>query len=80
MLASTPDGISLRWYRGRPVGRLLVAQWIDLGDGTSPTFRVLAEGGGGTFTAEADGPVYLKVNESPGDLADNAGEFRVVLE
>ena len=80
ILASTADGISLRWYRGRPVGRLLVAQWIDPGDGASPTFRVLAEGGGGTFTAAADGPVYLKVNEAPGDLADNAGEFRVVLE
>jgi len=79
-LQATPDGITLRWDRGRPIGRLLVAQWIDRDDGTSPTFRVLAEGGGGTFTAVADGPVYLKVNEAPGDLADNAGEFRVSLE
>jgi hypothetical protein len=79
-LQATPDGISLRWVRGRPVGRLLVAQWVDLADGTSPTFHVLAEGAGGTFTAAADGPLYMKVNESPGDLADNAGEFRVTLE
>jgi len=79
-LESTPDGITLRWYRGRPIGRLLVAQWIDREDGTSPTFQVLAEGASGTFTAAADGPVYLKANEAPGDLADNMGEFRVVLE
>jgi len=79
-LESTPDGITLRWYRGRPVGRLLVAQWVDRGDDESPTFRVLAEGTRGTFTAAADGPVYLKVNEGPGGLADNAGEFRVMLE
>ena len=80
ILESTPDGITLRWDRGRPIGRLLVAQWIDPGDGSSPAFRVLAEGAGGTFTAAADGPVYLKVNEAPGDLADNEGEFHVVLE
>lgn len=79
-LQATPDGISLRWYGGRPIGRLLVAQWIDRDDGPSPTFRVLAEGASGTFSAAADGPVYLKVNEAPGDLADNTGEFRVVLE
>lgn len=79
-LESTPDGITLRWYRGRPIGRLLMAQWVDHDDATSPTFHVLAEGASGTFTAAADGPVYLKVNEAPGDLADNTGEFRVVLE
>jgi hypothetical protein len=79
-LQATPDGITLRWYRGRPTGRLLVAQWIERDDGASPAFRVLAEGGGGTFTAAADGPLYMKINESPGELADNTGEFRVVLE
>lgn len=79
-LESTPDGITLRWYRGRPAGRLLVAQWLDRDDGTSPTFCVLADGSAGDFTALTDGPVFLKVNEGPGDLADNAGEFRVTLE
>ena len=79
-LQSTPDGVSLRWYRGRPVGRLLLAQWIEPGDGTAAAFRVLADGGGGTFTAEVDGTVYLKANEGPGDLADNTGEFRVAVE
>ena len=77
---AAPEGITLRWYRGRPVGRLLVAQWVEPDDGTPPSFRVLAEGAGGTFTAAVGGPVYLKVNESAGDLADNAGAFGVTIE
>lgn len=78
-LESAPDGITLHWYRGRPVGRLLVAQWIEPEDGTQPAFQVLAEGVSGTITAATAGPLYLKINESPGDLADNSGEFTVEL-
>lgn len=79
-LESPPDGISLAWYRGRPVGRLLVAQWVEPDDGTRPAFAVLAEGAAGTFTAATDGPLYWKVNEGPGALADNSGAFAVTLE
>jgi hypothetical protein len=79
-LESTADGISLRWYRGRPVGTLLAAQWIDPpNDSASGRFDVLATGGMGTVTAVADGPLYFKINESPGDLADNAGSLQITL-
>jgi hypothetical protein len=79
-LESEPDGISLRWYRGRPVGRLLAAQWVEEPPGGGrPRFVVLGEGARTTLTAAVDGPLYLKLNESPGDLADNAGTFRVTL-
>lgn len=79
-LQSAPDGITLRWYRGRPIGRLLVAQWVEPDDGGSPSFRILAEGSSGTITAAATGPLYLKLSESPGEIADNSGEFTVTLE
>jgi hypothetical protein len=80
-LESEADGISLRWYRGRPVGRLLAAQWVEEPPGGGrPRFVVLGEGARTTLTAAVDGPLYLKLNESPGDLADNAGTFRVTLE
>ncbi|MEI6240223.1 MAG: hypothetical protein WCR51_07530 [Planctomycetia bacterium] len=79
-LESPPDGITLRWDRGRPVGRLLVAQWVEPDDGGRPSFRILAEGSSGTFTAATAGPLYLKLNESPGDLADNAGEYTLSLK
>lgn len=79
-LESTAAGISLRWYRGRPVGTLLAAQWLDTTrGGSSGRFEILATGGTGTITAAGDGPLYLKINESPGDLADNAGSLEVTI-
>ena len=78
-LESEADGISLRWYRGRPAGRLLLAQWMSPADGGRPRFEVIAEGRGGRFTAVADGVLYLKINEPPGDLADNGGRFDVEI-
>jgi hypothetical protein len=80
-LESEAAGISLRWYRGRPLGRLLVAQWVTTPDnGGRPRFVVLAEGDRGLFTALTDGVAYCKLNEPPGDLADNEGHLAVVLE
>jgi len=81
MLQSEADGISLRWYRGRPLGRLLAAQWVaNPPDGGRPRFVVLAEGAAGDFTAVTDGPLYLKINEPPGELADNTGALAVTLQ
>ena len=74
------DGISLRWYRGRPLGRLLVAQWVEQpDDGGRPRFVVLATGSKGEFTAATDGVVYLKLNEPPGELSDDDGRLGVEL-
>jgi len=79
ILESEADGISLRWYRGRPLGRLLAAQWIEQPERGRPRFEILAEGSRADFTAVADGPLYFKINESPGDLGDNAGSLTVDL-
>ena len=79
-LESTADGISLRWYRGRPLGKLLVAQWVEeTPERGRPRFVVLAEGTQGRFTAATDGPLYCKINEPPGELADNEGRLDVVV-
>lgn len=78
-LRSSPEGITLRWYRGRPIGRLLVAQWVEPDDGGRSAFRILAEGSSGTITAATTGPLSMKLNESAGELADNSGEFTVEL-
>lgn len=80
VLESSPDGISLRWYRGRPLGRLLAAQWVTANaPADRPRFVILAEGARGGFTAVTDGPLYLKVNDAPGELHDNEGRFSVEI-
>jgi hypothetical protein len=77
-LETEAEGISLRWYRGRPLGRLLVAQWVDQPeDGGRPRFVVLAAGADGELTAVTDGAVFCKLNEPPGELADNDGHLTV---
>ena len=74
------DGISLDWYRGRPLGRLLAAQWVEApADQERPRFMVIGEGAAATIDAVADGPLYLKLNEPPGDLADDAGSLTVEI-
>ncbi len=77
-IESEAEGITLRWYRGRPAGRLLAAQWVEQADGGAG-FVVLAAGAAAEITAAVDGPVYLKVNDAPGDRADNAGGYTVDL-
>ncbi|MFM9011473.1 MAG: hypothetical protein ACKON8_11570, partial [Planctomycetota bacterium] len=73
-IETEPAGISLDWYRGRPRGRLLMAQWVDAPpDGGRPRFVVLGTGAEATVEALTAGPLYLKLNEPPGDLADDLG-------
>lgn len=79
-IEAEPGGISLDWYRGRPLGRLLAAQWVESpADGGRPRFVVLGEGTEATFTAATDGPLSMKINEPPADLADDEGHFTIDL-
>lgn len=81
LLETEANGISLRWYRGRPLGRLLVAQWVENpDDGGRPRFVVLATGAEGTFAPATDGVVFCKLNDPPGELADNDGQLTVEIE
>jgi hypothetical protein len=83
LLETEPDGISIDWYRHRPLGRLLAAQWVespDAASGARPRFVVVAEAAASAFVAPVDGPLFFKLNEPPGALADNEGGFRVEIE
>ncbi|MCE9630842.1 MAG: hypothetical protein K8S94_09050 [Planctomycetia bacterium] len=80
-IESEADGISLDWYRGRPLGRLLAAQWVDRpADGGRPRFMILGDGARATLTAVTDGPLYVKLNEPPGSLADDKGSLAVDIQ
>ena len=80
-LESEADGISLRWYRGRPLGQLLMAQWIapQASSRGQPRFVVVATGANGIFKAPTAGVLYGKVNDPPGELADNAGVLDIEI-
>jgi hypothetical protein len=77
-IESEADGISLDWYRGRPLGRLLLAQWVEKpAAGGRPRFLIVGGGAKARITAPGDGPLYCKVNDRPGSLADNAAALAV---
>lgn len=71
-----PNGITLRYYNGRPLGELLVA--VRDGEPAAGKIPALASalpiGTRKTFTPKTTGTLYFKVNDSPAELGDNEGE------
>jgi len=79
-LESGADGISLDWYRGRPVGRLLAAQWDEQpADGGRSRFHLVGEGGETTITAITTGPLFLRINNAPANFPACRGRLDVVI-
>ena len=74
-----PGGVSIRYYQGRPLGMLLAAVRPDrpAPDGTSALLRPNAVGLGTTISPSETGTLFLKINDSAGELADNAGQLTV---
>jgi len=73
--------VTIRYYRGRPLGILLGTLWAQDRPGTEPTpfLRPFAIGTGRPFVPKRSGTLYLAVNESPAALDDNAGTLQVVI-
>ncbi len=77
---SEPQGISFRYFGGKPLGLLLGClrtEAGDTGEATDSMLRVHAIGSGGTFTAPASGTMYLRINDEWNSLNDNKGSVRV---
>ena len=91
-----PGGITIRYYRGRPLGMLLgvvyprknpgaagnAAQIDGNGDaGTrNPFLKPTAIGLGATLSPREDGVLLLKINDPPAELHDNAGRLQVRIK
>ncbi|MEX2027509.1 MAG: hypothetical protein WEH44_09410, partial [Pirellulaceae bacterium] len=77
-----PGGVTIRYYRGQPLGMLLAA----VGDVEQPpgAMTPLAVpqpiGLGAVIEPLAAGTLYLQVNDSPAELADNEGDLTVQIE
>lgn len=74
-----PNGVTIRYHQGHPMGMLLAGvsdQAAPLTDST-PLARPKPVGLKRELTFERRGTLFLRVNDSPAELADNAGALRV---
>ena len=74
-----PGGVSIRYYQGRPLGILLAAVRPDHppAESTTALVRPTVIGLEADFTPAQTGTLFFKINNSAGELSDNAGELKV---
>ncbi len=79
---SEPGGVSIRYYQGRPLGVLLAAVRPDrpAKESDSALLHPVVVGLGATITPEQSGTLFLKINDSAGELTDNAGTLQVDVQ
>jgi hypothetical protein len=76
---SEPGGVSIRYEHHEPLGKLLAVVRPDHlpPDGRSVFLTPIPVGVGATISPPVDGTLYLRINDSAGELGDNLGEARV---
>ncbi len=79
---STADGISFRYFKGQPLGRLLMMIRPESG-ATNPDQRSMLQeyplGANATWMAPVSGTVYFRLNDAWDELADNQGRVTVTV-
>lgn len=76
-----PNGVTVSYYQGKPLGVLLAAVRPDDAAGTaiSPLAFPLEVGLKTTIEPNQSGTLYFRINESAGQLADNQGTLNVTV-
>jgi hypothetical protein len=76
---SEPGGVSIRYYKGRPLGILLASVRPDnpAPNSASALLHSTVVGLGATLSPSESGTLFFKINDSPGELDDNAGQLKV---
>ncbi len=73
-----PNGVTLEYYRGLPLGRLIAAILpAPSTDNSTGEFVVIDVGNQATIIPNLDGLLLLRLNESPAHWRDNVGAIRV---
>jgi hypothetical protein len=74
-----PNGVSIRYHQGRPLGVLQAAVRPDRrdADALSALLQPHEVGTETRLLPTEDGTLYLRVNDSPAELADNVGTIMV---
>jgi hypothetical protein len=77
---SDPSGISIHYVHGKPLGVLLAAIRPEINaDQTSGFVKPIVVGAGAEIQPAKTGTLYLKINDSAGQLSDNAGKAEVTI-
>ncbi len=79
---SKPNGITFRYYQGRPLGLLVAAVRTNSpsGDpGRESMLHVIVIGNKKRFIAQTMGTLYFRVNDFPSELANNSGKVLIVV-
>jgi hypothetical protein len=79
---SEANGISFRYFDGHPLGKLLACVRDDdgpVGGSDDAMLRVVPIGSRGEITSPVAGTLYLRLNDSWSELADNAGKVTVSI-
>lgn len=80
---SEPDGITIHYYRGQPIGRLVARLLPMKRTGNGPYLSPLEDfaiGRSAVITAKEDSWLLFKINEAPSGYADNEGELAIDLQ
>ena len=79
---SEPQGISIRYFAGQPLGRLMGLIRPDPATNSTnrDILKLIPLGPDTTFLAPHGGTLYLRLNDAWNQLADNSGEIRVEME
>lgn len=79
---SEPNGVTIEYYQGKPLGLLLVAvsEPDEKDTGITPLASPEIIGLANQFTPRKNGTLYLCLNDSPAKLADNQGSATVTIK
>jgi hypothetical protein len=76
---SEPQGVSLRYVDGRPLGQVVACLRTSTPSEPSSMLEVVTIGREATFTPKGAGTLYLRVNDAWNALSDNRGEVRMTI-
>ena len=78
---SEANGVSIRYIHGKPLGVLLAAVRPQTNSARVSAFlKPIVVGTAAEITPTETGTLYFKINDSAGELSDNAGQLQVTIK
>jgi hypothetical protein len=72
-----PNGVTIRYWHGHPLGQLFAAVRHDDPEAPNGLLQPAVVGLETELTPTKSGTLYFRINDSPAELADNAGTLEV---